>query len=214
MIYADFTPSPMDGHIILEDQEDWLVAPVSRNRDSQPLEESNFKYVEDLLEELEIEFQTHRFGHWANGWFEVILVDPDHELAEGTLEEIQRSLDDYPILNEDDLSEREYKAAEDSWLYWGFGEAKEAVQEDLPVGLDEDFEEDEDQYLIDRGIVPEVFEDSLWEVTDFETTGEGPAFLTPDTKRLFELHPELLWPADEVNQRKSEALTPTFPEML
>jgi len=58
--------------------------------------------------------EVHRFGHWACGWFEIILVRPDTNAAK-TAEEIEAALADYPILDECDHSEREMGAANETW---------------------------------------------------------------------------------------------------
>lgn len=113
MKYAEFKPTGFDNHITFdEDRESWLVVPVNRNRDSDILDESNF---EAALKQLGGESDTveiHRFGHWANGWFEIILADPQHGDA---LVEMQKSLEDYPLLDEEDHSQREYNAIFEVW---------------------------------------------------------------------------------------------------
>lgn len=96
---------------------------LSRTRDSGELEESNFAYA---LRELggetgEEDDGTHegsgvyvaRFNHWACGWYETIMIDPaapEAEKAIRTAEEILARLEDYPVLDEDDLSTREFEA--------------------------------------------------------------------------------------------------------
>lgn len=57
-----------------------------------------------------------RAGHWACGWVEYLMVRadaPDDVLA--TAANIVASLDDYPILSDDDYSEREFEAMCDAW---------------------------------------------------------------------------------------------------
>jgi hypothetical protein len=112
--YKEFRPTGFDDHISLDDKEDWLVVPCGTNRDADCLTESNYY---SALEELSGEgddVEVLEFGHWACGWFSIIVVRPDTE-AHKTAEEIESALADYPILDEDDFSEREQKAADETW---------------------------------------------------------------------------------------------------
>lgn len=113
--YRDFRPTKFDSHIPLEDREDWLVVPVARNRDSEPYEESNFAAALKTLGGESDNVEVHRFGHWANGWFEIILASPTLATE---VQDIQDSLDNYPILDEDDLLEREDEVKNQDWNVW------------------------------------------------------------------------------------------------
>jgi hypothetical protein len=104
-------------HYIGPDHYGYYVG-LGRNRDSDLLTISNF---EVLLERLGGEsdddetpaVQVIRDRHWAVGWVEYILV---HETAADKLRilsEALESIDDYPILDEDDFNERETEAQED-----------------------------------------------------------------------------------------------------
>jgi hypothetical protein len=105
--YSKFSPSTFDVRGLgLPDRQSWLVVPCGRNRDSEPFDESNFVTALKLLGGASETVEVHRFGHWANGWFEVILVQPDGAAAAIALD-IEERLDNYPILDEDDLSYRE-----------------------------------------------------------------------------------------------------------
>jgi hypothetical protein len=113
--YKDFSPSPNDCKGLgLTDQQNWLVLEVFRNRDSQCLEESNFAVALDILGGESETVQVHRFGHWTNGWFELLLIDPNSEAYTQALE-IESKLEDYPLLDEDDVSDRQYEAAQETW---------------------------------------------------------------------------------------------------
>jgi hypothetical protein len=129
--YKEFSPTQFDPKGLNADRYDigeFLVVPVSRNRDSGPLEESNFNAA--LLElggESEL-VQVHRFGHWGNGWFELILVDPTSDKAI-VAEEIEASLEDYPVLDDSDFSAREWEAAEEYYANMSLRERMEVCQE-------------------------------------------------------------------------------------
>jgi len=113
--YSDYQPTGFDPKgIVLSDQQDWLVLPCGRNRDSMPLDESNFAVALKELGDESDTVEVHRFGHWACGWFEIIIVKPDTSEAE-TANEIENSLADYPVLDDCDYSEREDQYATEVW---------------------------------------------------------------------------------------------------
>jgi hypothetical protein len=112
--YKEFRPTGFDGHIYLDKREDWLVAPFGRNRDSDCLDESNFVVGLESLGGESDTVEVHRFGHWACGWFEIVLVKPDTP-AMTEAERIEGKLAHYPILDEYDLSEREQEVANLTW---------------------------------------------------------------------------------------------------
>jgi len=58
--------------------------------------------------------EVHRFGHWACGWFEIILVRPGTNAAKKA-EEIEARLVVCLFLDECDHSEREMEAANETW---------------------------------------------------------------------------------------------------
>ena len=92
-----------------------LVAPVSRSRDSGPLDKSNFKEALRVLGGESDTVQIHRFGHWACGWYELLLIDPSDMERVAIGEEIERRLENYPVLNEEDYSQRETDGAQSLW---------------------------------------------------------------------------------------------------
>ncbi|MDM7992983.1 MAG: hypothetical protein QUS11_06675 [Candidatus Fermentibacter sp.] len=113
--YAEFRPTAYDQHIPLDDREDWIVVPVTHDRDSGPRAESNFASALDMLGGESDTVEVHRFGHWGPGWFEIILAHPS---LSGKVEEIESALANYPILDEMDLSERESEAEREAWESW------------------------------------------------------------------------------------------------
>jgi hypothetical protein len=165
--YKDFKPTQFDRHIEMDSREKWFVAPVSINRDSQPLAISNFEACKKILEDKQIEFEEHRFGHWANGWFEIILVSPD---GMNELKSIEESLNNYPVLDEMDLSEREYEDSVQTWNCFACKEFKRYVVEIFSLGeRSKNILNDIDNEIL-RG----------WHANnspyDYEMTGEGSSF--------------------------------------
>lgn len=91
------------------------------SRDSRLLEESNAAVLEEVLDPYtgsledgeDIEIQSH--GHWACGWIQGFVVRVEDDKGEFTpgflkLVECLLSLADYPVLSDEDYSEREYNA--------------------------------------------------------------------------------------------------------
>lgn len=111
--YRDYAPTAFDCKGLgLPDRQDWLVAPVIRTRDSGVKAESNFEAALKILGGESKAVEVHRFNHWGPGWFEIILVHPSRERE---VEDIERSLENYPLLDDEDFSSREYEAACDYW---------------------------------------------------------------------------------------------------
>jgi hypothetical protein len=109
-------PSGFDSYsnYIGETPNEELLVVLTRNRDSDCLTESNWQCA---LEELGGESETveiHRFGHWACGWWEALCVKAGSE-AEKIGAEIESSLSDYPVLNDEHFSEKEQDEANRIW---------------------------------------------------------------------------------------------------
>lgn len=116
--YRTFRPTGFDAAGIAGARHgisEWFVAPVTRNRDSGTLEQSNWDvFLREMGGESDT-VQVHRFGHWACGWFEVIVIDPADTAAVLSALQMQTALEDYPILDDDHFSEAELNAAIEYW---------------------------------------------------------------------------------------------------
>lgn len=113
--YHEFKPTGFDAAGLNEDAigADWLVF-LNRNRDSDDLTESNFSIGLARLGGEGDDVRVHRFGHWACGWFEIIVVRPGTD-AERAAVDMTASLEDYPILDEEDFTRREDAHAQTIW---------------------------------------------------------------------------------------------------
>ena len=123
--YGKYRPTGFDpSGLGLEGRQDWLVVGIPYNRDSGVLDESNWvtarKALLSGLDETDT-CEEHEFGHWACGWFRLLLVKPGSK-AEQCARELEAALDNYPILNDDDHSEREQVAADELWQCMRFPE--------------------------------------------------------------------------------------------
>lgn len=91
----------------------WLVV-MTRNRDSDILTESNWNCALERLGGESETVEIFRFGHWACGWWEAMCVIEGSE-SEAIGQEIEEDIKSYPVLDEDDLSEREMEEANRVW---------------------------------------------------------------------------------------------------
>lgn len=115
--YEQMTAGGLDGYdnFAGDDSEyrDWYGV-VGRSRDSSCVEESNFQVALEQLGGEGENVRVERYGHWAVGWIEEIYVrpgSPQHQIAE----EIEESLESYPVLDDEDLAERETELADQIW---------------------------------------------------------------------------------------------------
>jgi hypothetical protein len=102
----------------LEDADEWAIF-YTHHRDSGLLDQSNAAVIEQALEQFsegndpDLVFESH--NHWAVGHvdgFSVRVCDQQGEVTAAfrAYHELVQQLEDYPILDESDYSEREYEA--------------------------------------------------------------------------------------------------------
>src|ERR1700682_1291835 len=115
--YKDYAPTKLEPRgLTLPDRQDWLVV-IWRNRDSDNsdcLAESNWHAALERLGGESEKVEVHRFGHWACDWLEIVIVAPEGPQAVEA-HRIEDDLETYPILDENDHSEREQVAADETW---------------------------------------------------------------------------------------------------
>lgn len=93
-----------------EDYSDCFIL-ATHNRDSGILEESNFSAALKRMGGESDSVQIVRFSHWLCGWVEMICIrDSDPDMVQKG-NDIENQLEDYPILDEEDFSNREWDAA-------------------------------------------------------------------------------------------------------
>jgi len=111
--YSDFQPTSFDPKgLNLPEQQDWFVSPVSITRDtpSHDYTASNWHIILEELDRLDPDQTDHEpcsFNHWGPGWFEILIVKPDTP-SHAYLQRVAARLEDYPILDEGDVSNREH----------------------------------------------------------------------------------------------------------
>lgn len=117
--YQSHRPTGFDRHIRLSEQDTWLIAPVSLLRDSNALEISNWEVVTFDIREAETtgdDCEIHRFGHWACGWYEIMLVRPGSKCAE-VAAKWACALSDYPVASDEHHSEILLEEAGRTWSH-------------------------------------------------------------------------------------------------
>ena len=87
---------------------------ITQNRDSNTVTRSNFISALEVLGGESENVEIHRFGHWACGWWELIAVKKGTKEFKKA-EKIESDLADYPVVNEEHLSELEFNEASDYW---------------------------------------------------------------------------------------------------
>lgn len=94
---------------------EYYSAGVGRSRDSDCGEESNFDSMLAGLGGESATVQVVRESHWAVGWVEWIAIHESDERALRAADAMKASLEDYPILDEEDHSRREWEECERVW---------------------------------------------------------------------------------------------------
>jgi hypothetical protein len=96
---------------------EWLCL-MTRTRDSDSVTESNWRVALAQLggesDDGEGEVQVFHFGHWACGWWEALAVRSGGE-KEKIAQQLFEELEDYPILDEEDLFNLRYENADALW---------------------------------------------------------------------------------------------------
>lgn len=94
-------------------------AGVGQSRDSDCLEQSNFAVMLAALGGENDIVTLVREDHWAVGWVEWIAIEadgtPEADKALETADMAKERLADYPVLDGDDLSDRETESANETW---------------------------------------------------------------------------------------------------
>ena len=154
------TWKPTDNYIGSTEIEGYLVAPVSQSRDADILDESNFSIVWKTLEKLSTDkypVDIHHFGDWMCGWFDLILIHPKNQLAISAAENFKSGMEDYPILDEHDYTEREHELFGAAYEDYGKSELRESIENEIDI---EDYPD-----FIDEGClkIPEELADAYFD---------------------------------------------------
>jgi len=103
----------LDNYIGEIPDPEWLCL-LTRSRDSDCLTESNWHCALQELGGESDNVSIERFGHWACGWWEALSVRAGTE-EHTKAKDIADRLESYPVLDEDEFSEREDEEAQRVW---------------------------------------------------------------------------------------------------
>lgn len=210
--YAEWSPTGFDpAGLNCEDQQDWLVLPVSITRDSGAREKANWEAAQNMLPGPDGgAWDICRFGHWACGWFEVILLRPGSDaIAIGT--EIEEGLEDYPVLDDELLSQYETADADESWDSWAREEAWSALEALLPEELAEALNDDREVYLKDRFLDEDQVSMELYSNSEYYSTNEGTSWDRYGEEETLKAFPNLNAGLELIRERKIAAQTAPLP---
>ena len=100
---------------------EWYVV-YDYSRDSSTMELSNVRRIRQLYnieamkdDKFPSDIKIERASHWAVGWIEYIIINPDNAEFVKIAEEIQENLSNYPVLSEDLYSNMQFEEYE-TWL--------------------------------------------------------------------------------------------------
>ena len=117
---------------------------LSRHRDSDSVSEVNFReaclefgITADSKQEIGEGAVVLRFGHWAVGWYEILAIDPENEEAMAKAKHMEEKLEDYPVLNEEALSEYEWNEIMEAWYNYGAEDQLDKVSDVLHDMVDD-----------------------------------------------------------------------------
>lgn len=184
--YKDFSPTPFDETgLNAGDQGDWLVAPCSTHRDAVTSTRANWEALTKELDAIDPEGNDHQinsYGHWACGWFEIILVRPGSE-CERACNEAEEYLSECGTLSEEDYQRVKQEDFEASWDMWLGRNAQasliKAIEDAAPLFAD-DFDDDPDKY-----IDAEELDGLLVQACNYEMHNDGPSVNYYDFTEVF-----------------------------
>lgn len=105
----------MPDHYFGEVWPDYYSSGVGQSRDSDALEESNFRSMLKILGgESETVLVIHE-SHWAVGWVEWIAIHESDSKALELADETKAALEDYLVIDDNDFSELEQEHADQTW---------------------------------------------------------------------------------------------------
>jgi hypothetical protein len=105
----------MPDHYAGAEWPDYFGAGTGQHRDSDALTRSNFRVMLKALGGESDTVRVVREGHWAVGWVEWIAIHESDAKSLEIADELKASLEDYPVLSDDDFSELEMEEANEVW---------------------------------------------------------------------------------------------------
>lgn len=156
----------------------WGFAPIGVHRDSDLMTQSNFAYA--LKELRKVSYKSVEVMHTSHclvGWYDHLMVRVTAKKTMERLMEIVERLEDYPVLDEDDLSNREYEQACNAYDSWARSDVAKAIEE---AGIERLLDGDGyyDPSDEDEETVKNLLVDNILEHDSFEGTYDMPKLIS------------------------------------
>lgn len=127
---------------------------LGRNRDSDTLTESNFECALEAIGGESDTVLVIRESHWACGWIEWIAIHESDAKALREADSIVSALADYPVVDENHWSNKEYEEAQYTWENtWSLSDKIEACKDaglSLFAARSEGIPEGDNGYIYER----------------------------------------------------------------
>lgn len=135
----------------------------SHNRDSDLLQESNWdSMVKEMTRRNSRSIEIMYCNHDLCGWVEYLMINTNHKKAMYRLFGLLKQLEDYPVLDEEDWSRREWEQAQEAYDNWASYDVARLVQmNDILALLNDygDYDPTPEQEEVIKGIVAECIID-------------------------------------------------------
>lgn len=165
------------------DFAEFYVAPCSITRDTaDSVSLSNWEAMVERLDSIiqHDESGETAFNHWACGWYSIYLIHHTDSEALKAADDMAASLANYPVLNEEKLSEKEAEMEEEAWGDWAQREWKKTVEKALAEYAPEDADMYWENEVLDTVTDDKI--DTLWHTVSQHLSwgvlheGDGPRF--------------------------------------
>ena len=108
----------------------WGFAPFGKHRDSDLLAQSNFDFALAALRGVSGKsVEVMHTSHCLVGWYDHVMVRTTAKKTMAKVLEICNRLENYPVLDEDDWSRREYEEACDAYDSWAKDDVSKLVED-------------------------------------------------------------------------------------
>lgn len=99
------------------DLSQFYQAPVAITRDADTLATSNWEVVTESILKVACHEETeiHRMGHWACGWYDILVIHPSDTAALACADDWACVLAEYPVADYEHHSQLQWEQACDTW---------------------------------------------------------------------------------------------------
>ena len=157
-------PSYKDGFVYNGDLDKKVYGfAYQHNRDSDLLTESNWdSIIKEMSRRNSRSIEIMHCNHDLCGWLDYLMINTNHKKAMYRLFCLLKQLEDYPVLDEEDWSRREFEQASEAYDNWASYDVNRlCVMNDITPLLNEDgdYDPSEEQIEVIKGIVTDCILD-------------------------------------------------------